>query len=227
MKVNFPLADIQAWLFDLDGTLMNTDDQAVDGLARRLRFLGEDRAARLARRAVMFGETPMNGMVTMLDMVGLDTFFFYLRSRLRHKRKALYPIISGVKPLLTALKREGVLMAVVTTRSRADALDFLAQHQLSEYFGSVVTQESTYRLKPHAAPVLYAAEQLGLDPAQCVMVGDTPVDILSAKRAKAWRVGVLCGFGERAELERAGANLILPSTADLLGLLRGRGILSQ
>ncbi|MCD4738271.1 MAG: HAD-IA family hydrolase, partial [Anaerolineae bacterium] len=77
------------------------------------------------------------------------------------------------------------------------------------------------RLKPHAEPVLYAAHELGLSPAQCVLVGDTPVDILSAKRAGAWRVGVLCGFGERPELERCGANLILPSTADLLGILQG------
>jgi phosphoglycolate phosphatase len=48
------------------------------------------------------------------------------------------------------------------------------------------------------------------------MVGDTAVDVKSARRAGAWSVAVLCGFGERKELERAGAHLILDSTADLL-----------
>ena len=51
------------------------------------------------------------------------------------------------------------------------------------------------------------------------MVGDTTVDIKSARRAGAWSIGVLCGFGEQAELERAGAHMILPATAELHGCL--------
>jgi phosphoglycolate phosphatase len=47
------------------------------------------------------------------------------------------------------------------------------------------------------------------------MVGDTVVDIISARRAGAQSVGVLCGFGEADELLRAGANLILPTTSNL------------
>ncbi|MBN2392804.1 MAG: hypothetical protein JXR84_18885, partial [Anaerolineae bacterium] len=55
-----PFDKIQGWFFDLDGTLMDTDDQTVERLAQRLRFLGDARARRLARRMVMAGETPMN-----------------------------------------------------------------------------------------------------------------------------------------------------------------------
>ena len=47
------------------------------------------------------------------------------------------------------------------------------------------------------------------------MVGDTTVDVHAARRAGAWSVGVLCGFGQRAELARAGAHLVLETTADL------------
>jgi len=47
------------------------------------------------------------------------------------------------------------------------------------------------------------------------MVGDTTVDVRSARRAGAIAIGVLCGFGEREELERAGAHLIISSPADL------------
>jgi len=70
--------------------------------------------------------------------------------------------------------------------------------------------------------VLWAAEQLGLPPKCCLMVGDTTVDIRAGRAAGTQTVGVLCGFGDRAELERAGADLILESTAELAGvLLRG------
>jgi len=73
--------------------------------------------------------------------------------------------------------------------------------------------------EPHPQPLLYASEQLDVATEQCVMVGDTPVDILAARRAGAWAVGVLCGFGEEDELWRSGAHIVLPSTADLLQII--------
>ena len=51
------------------------------------------------------------------------------------------------------------------------------------------------------------------------MVGDTTVDVLAGKRAGAQTVGVLCGFGERAELERVGAGVVLEDTSLLAGVL--------
>ncbi|MBN1249505.1 MAG: HAD family hydrolase [Anaerolineae bacterium] len=209
---------IQAWFFDLDGTLMDTDDQAVDRLAHRLRFLGSRRAARLARRLVMSGETPMNLAMTVFDAIGLDPWVFALRRRLSRVVKPTFRLVPGVTPLIAYLAPISAL-AVVTTRSRADADHFLAQHDLKQHFTVIATQETTKRLKPHPEPVLYAAAELGLPPAAVVMVGDTTVDILSARRAGAWSVGVLCGFGEAWELQRAGAHLVLDSTADLLPLL--------
>jgi phosphoglycolate phosphatase-like HAD superfamily hydrolase len=52
------------------------------------------------------------------------------------------------------------------------------------------------------------------------MVGDTTADVKSAKRAGAWSAAVLCGFGERHELESCGADIILDSTAELAEYLR-------
>ncbi len=215
---NIPFDQVRAWLFDLDGTLMDTDDQSVEALARRLGFLGEHRARRLARRAVMFGETPLNAAATALDTVGLDTLVFSMEKRLHGNAPYDFRIIAGVKPLLTTLARRFPL-AVVSTRSAAASRAFLAQHDLAGLFTVVVTRESTPRLKPHPAPVRFAAQALGIPVEACLMVGDTPPDIRAARRAGAWAVGVLCGFGEERELRRAGAHLILPSTADLLPLL--------
>jgi phosphoglycolate phosphatase-like HAD superfamily hydrolase len=60
---------------------------------------------------------------------------------------------------------------------------------------------------------------LGVPVERCAMVGDTTVDVKAARRAGAWAVAVLCGFGEREELERAGAHVILEHTAQLSSLL--------
>ncbi|MCX7682573.1 MAG: HAD-IA family hydrolase, partial [Anaerolineae bacterium] len=96
---------------------------------------------------------------------------------------------------------------------------FLEQYHLGDYFALVVSRESTWRLKPHPAPILYAARSLGVPTGQCVMVGDTTVDVRAARRAGAIAVAVLCGFGERMELERAGAHIILEHTTHLRELL--------
>ena len=66
---------------------------------------------------------------------------------------------------------------------------------------------------------MYAVKELGAPIERCVMVGDTTVDVSAARAAGAWAVGVLCGFGRRQELEQAGADVILDTTAELGKLL--------
>ncbi|HET91745.1 MAG TPA: HAD family hydrolase [Chloroflexi bacterium] len=205
---------IQAVLFDLDGTLMDTDDQAVENLAHRLRRLRWPHPDRTARRLVMTAETPGNLVLSLLDVLGLDELAMSLTRPMRQRPGSDFRIVAGVAEMLAQLNGR-YRLAIVTTRGQEEASAFLAQHHLEETFETVVTRESTRRLKPHPAPVQHAARLLDVPVERCVMVGDTVVDVQSARRAGAWTVAVLCGFGERRELERARAHLILEQTAHL------------
>ncbi len=208
---------IEAFLFDLDGTLLDSDDQAVERIARQLGRLGVKEPQRAARRFVMAAETPANDLCTALDWVGLDALLGLSKALQRMfgvRSKANFLMVPGTGDAVRVLS-ERYRLGVVTTRGRHDAYAFLETFSLTHLFEVVVTRESTWRLKPHPAPVLHAARVLALPPERCVMVGDTTVDVLSARRAGAWAVAVLCGFGERDELERAGAHVILSSPADL------------
>jgi phosphoglycolate phosphatase len=69
--------------------------------------------------------------------------------------------------------------------------------------------------------VLWAAEQLDVAPSECLMIGDTTVDIRAGRAAGAQTIGVLSGFGDHKELSRVGADHILTSVADLPALLTG------
>jgi len=222
-KINLPGLDehIEAILFDLDGTLIDTDDRAVATLTGYLaplaRFLPIAPAA-LARRLAMWAETPGNTLMTFFDVVGLDDNLFAIGDTLRQWR-GLYsrrdlPLISGVDMILRILARS-YRLAIVTTRGRRDAEAFLTQHDLAPLFDLVVTRESTRRLKPHPEPILFAARGLGIAPHRCVMVGDTAVDVRSARSAGAWAIAILSGFGDRDELERAGAHIVLESVAQM------------
>jgi HAD superfamily hydrolase (TIGR01509 family) len=211
---------IKAILFDLDGTLIDTDDATIATLARGLQLLAPGRDVhRLARRIVMGLESPANAFLTLLDILSLDDNMFSLSDGLHrmlgHRTAANFRPVPGVIRALPRL-RERYRLAVVTTRGRGDAGVFLAEYNLLGHFAVVTTHESTFRLKPHPAPVLLTASQLGLTPESCLMVGDTWVDIKSAVNAGAPAAGVLCGFGAREELEEAGASMILDHPAQLL-----------
>jgi phosphoglycolate phosphatase-like HAD superfamily hydrolase len=218
-------SDIEAILFDLDGTLIDTDDQAVATLARYLAPLSPlfpSSSTSLARRLVMWAETPGNALMTFIDAVGLDDNLFAIGDTLRrwrglHPRLRL-PLVAGADTILHALSSHYQL-AVVTTRGHRDAQAFLTQHHLTSLFDLVVTRESTRRLKPHPEPVRFAAEKLGLPAHRCVMVGDTTADVRSARAAGALAVATLSGFGERDELEKAGAHVVLVSVAHLEQIL--------
>lgn len=214
--------EIDAILFDLDGTLIETDDEAVASLARRLepvrRFLPRRDPSRSARRILMATEGPANSILTFLDRLGLDDTVFGLGDKLRSMRGLNTPLnfrpVDGVGETLQDLSHRYHL-AIVTTRSRGHAELFLRQQELSDLFKVIVGREDTWRVKPHPSPVLHAAEKLDVSVERCLMVGDTTVDMWAARSAGARSAGVLCGFGEEDELKRAGADLILETTSQL------------
>lgn len=214
---------VKAVLFDLDGTLIDSDDAAIHAWARRLKpvaWLFRDRNPEpFLRRVVMNGEGWVNGALTLLDRVGLDGVVFALRDVLRAlwrgKRQDFLPV-DNIGPMLERLG-ERYRLGVVTTRNREAARAFLRQIGFDGRFEVVIAREDVRRLKPHPQPVQKAAEALGLSPAEVVMVGDTSLDIRSAKAAGAQAVGVLCGLGMLDDLRHA--DLILATTADLVSHL--------
>jgi len=206
--------------------LVETDDTAVDNLARRLwpvRWLFSRRdPVGAARHLIMASERPGNGLVSLLDRVGLDDNLFGLGDRLRRLRGLSAPpdfrAVDGAGAMLNDLSRR-YRLGIVTTRSRRHAQTFLEQQSLTGLVQVIASREDTRHLKPHPDPLLYAAKELGVPIERCLMVGDTTVDIDAARAAGAWAIGVLCGFGQRQELEQAGADLILDTTAELGKLL--------
>lgn len=211
---------IAAVLFDLDGTLVETDDQAVQRLARRLervrQLLPAGDTNRMARRLIMHNHDFLNRWLVLLDQIGVDRHIIGLATRWgllddRSKGASLAPV-DGTVELLTRLSRLYKL-AIVSTRPEADLRAYLDRYGLTGCVQAVVGSDSTRRIKPHPEPLLRALDLLNVAAEQAVMVGDTTVDIAAARAAGVLAIGVLCGFGEPKDFD--GAALVLDSTADL------------
>jgi len=215
-------ARIRALCFDVDGTLSDTDDLYARRLARMLRTVPLLRnPERLARRLVMWGEAPGNALLGLTDRIGLDDEAIALIDWIyRHRKKPWrqFLLVPEVDTMLARLHNR-YPMAVISARDEASTLAFLEQFNLTKYFGVIITALSARHTKPYPDPILLAARRMGVPPEACLMTGDTMVDICAGRSAGAQTVGVLCGFGEEAELRRKGADWILPSTADLAELI--------
>lgn len=220
------LSRIKAICFDVDGTLSDTDDKWVGSLEQRLRLLrwmfphGDARP--FSRWAIMCTESPANLVYHLLDRVNLDLqvgrIFNYLSRRKKARTSHGFWVIKGVQEMVGSLSQHYPL-AVVSARDQAGTEAFLEQFQLRGNFRAIASAFTCRYTKPFPDPVIWAAAQMGVAPEECLMVGDTTVDIRAGKSAGAQTVGVLCGFGAEVELRRAGADLILPHTAQLVETL--------
>ena len=213
---------ISAICFDIDGTLSDTDDQWVHRLKRLLYpirglFPKKDTHP-FARWLVMGLESPGNLVYETLDRLGLDDEAGRLVNAIARRRKDQgdHPIlIPGVDEMLATLASRFPL-AVVSGRGEHTTLNFLKRYHLLPHFQVIATAWSCEYTKPFPHPIHWAADQMGVKAGECLMVGDTTMDIRAGRAAGAQTVGVLCGFGREGELRRAGADLILASTPQLI-----------
>lgn len=217
------LPPLDAVLFDLDGTLITVDQTVITREAARLRPLAGRHAATLARWLLLRSEPGGNFIVTVLDRLGAEERTMATMDRLRARRGVMsadaFQLAPGAAEMLRALA-ERYQLALVTTRSRYHIDQFTTRFPAeSALFATTVGLQDARRAKPHPRPVQLAAQRLGVTPDRCLMVGDSPYDVLSALRAGAWSAGVLSGFGSRRQLLRAGAHFVLHNSAELQHVL--------
>ncbi len=219
--MSLDLTRIKALCFDVDGTLSDTDDLYAQKVSRFFpRFLFKD-PDHSARRFVMWIEAPGNALLGLADRFGIDDEMIAVidwLSRHRKQSSKKFLLVPGTDEMLKQLHGR-YPMAVVSARDEHGTMAFLERFGLAKYFDVIVTGLSAEHTKPYPDPILLAAKKMNIAPENCLMIGDTTVDIRAGRSAGAQTVGVLCGFGEESELRKMGADLILEDTTKLVELL--------
>lgn len=179
---------IEAVLFDLDGTVANTNELIYESF-RRLFYdkmkleVGDEEIYGL------FGEPLENSLLRYAeDTKELSAYF---RSFNESNHDEMIKPFEGVEEALKMLKSEGIKLGIVTSKREPMARRSLEVLGLTKYFDVIITPESTTLHKPQPEPLYKACELLGgIDPKNTLMVGDSSYDILCGNRAGATSVAV-------------------------------------
>ncbi len=215
-------SDKRAVLFDLDGTLLDSLGDLAESMNAVLRedglpahpvddyryFIGE--GVRLLVSRALPGERQ--------DEASIETYLQRYRKSYEARWHLSKPF-PGIRELLDALVKRGIPMAVVSNKP-----DLFTQQCVTQLFPSwpwaaVLGQSKTFPRKPAPEGALHVANQLDVEPARCLFVGDSDIDMRTGVNAGMTSVGVSWGFRPEKELKEAGAQHLIASPQELLALI--------
>jgi 2-phosphoglycolate phosphatase len=212
---------LKAVLFDLDGTLVDSEKDIAEAANYTREHYGLDRVSDST-----IAQYVGNGVLVLLEkslgtsdqvkiLEAYKVFQDYYRLHCADHTKP-YP---GTFELLDHLKGRNIQMGVVSNKPQEFTDSVLRQLNLAPYFGVAFGPEATTNRKPHPEPLLIAAQKLGAKPEEAIMIGDSVVDIMAAKAAQ-MRIGVLThGYGTREMLEANNPDWIMDSLPELISIL--------
>lgn len=212
---------INTIVFDLDGTLLDTLDDLSNSVNFALRqhnmpqrsqkeirsFLGNG-IAYLMRQSVATGTSE-----TEFDMA----FQSFRKHYVEHCLDLTQPY-KGIIPLLDQLKQRNVKMAIVSNKLHP-AVQELNQRFFKEYITSAVGESATVRRKPNPDAVIAALKELGSSKEEAVYVGDSEVDLATAKNVGVPCVCVTWGFRDKEVLAKLHPDFLIDQPEELLEIL--------
>lgn len=170
----------KAVIFDIDGTIIDTEKAILHSLQRTLREL-EGWEKTEDEIAFVLGVPGKTGLA-QLGVSDIDHCWEIWDGYFMELSAASKPF-DGVPELIEELKRRGIPLGIVTSKSRCEWEDSLERYPCLRSFDAAITADDTLRHKPEAEPMLAVLEKLGADAQHAVYLGDTEYDMRCAAAA--------------------------------------------
>jgi len=146
----------------------------------------------------------------------------YVRTRVRAKREPgtiTEPFYKGMRDVLQTLKDDGYLLGIVTNKGGQGLDSVLASNDAAGFFATLQHADNSIS-KPSPDMILNAIDATGVDPDNCIVVGDGPIDLLAANNARVRFIGVAWAGRDTAALREAGAADVLVDIAQLVPAIK-------
>ncbi|HEM6556453.1 TPA: HAD family hydrolase [Streptococcus suis] len=210
----------QTILFDLDGTLTDSGQGILNSVAYALEKMGieEPDTANLNR---FIGPPLYESFSRFYQLSPEDTQSAVDAFRVYFKEKGMFEnqLYPGIIPLLEELRTAGKTLVIATSKPEIFAKQILEHFGIAHYF-DVIAGASLDSSRISKADVIgYAINQLEAFPKHAVMIGDREHDIEGARKHQLPAIGVLYGYGNKQEFEKAGATMIVETVQDLKRIL--------
>ena len=214
---------IKAVLFDLDGTLANTLNDLGNAVNHTLSNYNypthplESYKLKVGggMKNLIHKSLPESERNEETEKKVLADFLEYYSEHFADET-CLY---DGIAELLSALKNKGMSLAVVTNKAQ-DMTDLVMKKLFSDNtFDYIIGKRDGIPTKPDPEPAFIAIDKLGVNSDECIFVGDSGVDMLTALNCGALPVGVLWGFRSAEELKKSGSRFLLNEPEELIKLI--------
>ena len=208
-------------LFDLDGTLTDPGIGITNSVAHALAHWNIEVKDR-AELYKFIGPPLSDSFMRYYGFSEEDAIHAIAVYREYFSVKGLYEneVYPGIPELLSALKTAGKTVVLATSKPEGFAMEILRHFGLYDYFDIIAGASMDESRNKKADVIAYAISQMkNPDLSRMIMIGDREHDILGAKQIGIDSIGVLYGYGDRAEHEKAGATYIAEKVEDILPLL--------
>lgn len=209
---------IQAVIFDVDGTLVDSNDLHVETWDIAFRHFGKEFSPQELHRQI--GKGGDQYLPVFLDEKELREFGEELESYRSHLFQEEYlPRVQGfpkVRDLLKRIKAEGKRIVLASSGKSKELDTYKKKLQIEDLVEDETTSDDAEKSKPHPDIFAAALQKLGLPARAALVVGDTPYDVEAAAKIGLRTIGVLCGGFSAADLREAGAIALYRDPAELL-----------
>lgn len=208
-------------LFDFDGTIVDTGEGITKGVAYALRQLGAKEETQQTLRKFV-GPPLKESFMVLCGLDEAQTEEAIRQYRVYYQQQGLLESVpyDGIGELLRALRAEHKIVALATSKPRAFAQSILESFGLVECFDYIAGSNMDGTHNDKAEVIAEVLEHYGITGAgNTVMVGDRKYDVIGARTMGLPCIGVLYGFGDRAEMEEVCADEIAGTVEELKELL--------
>ncbi|MHA1270963.1 MAG: HAD family hydrolase [Candidatus Helarchaeota archaeon] len=216
---------VKGFIFDLDGTLINTLSHHVSAFQKAFSDFGYNIDRKIIEhnmgrtpwdipRDILFNKTLENLSDEEINIIRkiADLKINYYHQTLKSK----IPIMNGAKELLSLLKNRRIKLAVCSSTPKLNVYSILKKIKLFHYFDIIITGDNVKVGKPNPQAFNLAVKKLKVNKEECYLIGDSIHDVIASKRAGIKCIAVCTGFHSKDELLKEKPDLLINNLLELL-----------